>query len=398
MYTWNENVSGLICLRCERVYEVGDYATGCPDCLQAGFPVSLALQYKQVDLKQDHKATGLMNYKAMLPYQTFPTLGEGATPLLALDTLAQELGLGRLSLKNEGQNPTGSHKDRMSPLAVARAASSGFDTVVAASTGNQGTSLAAYAARAGLRCVVVVTQSVNPIWLQAMIQTGAQLVAVNQAKDRWAYIKERVCEDGWFPVTNYIDPPVGSNPYGVQGYKTLAYELVEQCDPSPTVIVVPTSRGDLLWGIWEGLKEAHRAGMLTELPRMVAVEPFPRLQAVQNGMDYRQNFAGESSLLPSISGTTVTYQALQVLQQSQGLAVAVSGEEAERAQVRLGQEGLYLERSSATVLTAVEKLVQEKRIGADDRVVMIGTSNGYKEMTLREPYTSYLLEPESSGN
>lgn len=386
MYPINPNVRGLTCLRCHHVYETEDPGTGCESCLQQGYPASLAVEYKDLVWENDAHSHGMKRYHSRLPYLDFPTLGEGDTPLLPLPQLADELGLEELLIKNEGYNPTGSHKDRMSALAVARAASAGFKTVVAASTGNAGTSLAAYAAAAGLRCVIIVTPSVHPIWLQAMLKTGAEVVATRNPKDRWKYMKQQVEREGWFPVTNYIDPPVGSNPYGVQGYKTIAYEILDQCTTPPSVIVVPTSRGDLLWGIWEGFKEAKRAGVIDQLPRMIAVEPFPRLSAVLEGADYRQDFTGDANLVPSIGGSTVTYQSLQVLRESKGTAVNATGSEAESAQSKLGGAGIYLERSSATALVAVEKLLQRKEIDQGSRVVMIGTSNGYKELTMKDGY------------
>ncbi|ASS75146.1 pyridoxal-5'-phosphate-dependent protein subunit beta [Tumebacillus algifaecis] len=380
MYMRNEAAIALSCLRCGNEYELNDYTTGCPSCLGEGYPVSLEVKYAAVEWSVDATKRGMQRFADKLPYRTFPMLGEGDTPLLPLADLATELGVQELWLKNEGQNPTGSHKDRMSALVVARAKASGYTTVVAASSGNAGASLAAYAAAAGLRCVVVTTVGMNPIWAQAVRATGAELVAAHDAKLRWKYMRRMVEEEGWYPVTNYLDPPTGSNLFGVQGYKTCGHEIAEAfAGNAPTAIVVPTSRGDLLWGIWRGLQEARDAGWIATLPRLYAAEPFGRLSRVLAGADYRGNFPGDHSSTESIGGSTVTFQSLVALKESGGGAVDVCGKDALQAQNKLARRGLYLESSSAIVWAAVQQLKDSGQLGAQDRVVLVGTSNGYKD-------------------
>ncbi|MBH8609481.1 pyridoxal-phosphate dependent enzyme, partial [Thermoactinomyces sp. CICC 10521] len=171
--------------------------------------------------------------------------------------LAEQLGIHRFWVKNEGMNPTGSHKDRMSPLVIARALQLGKSSVVVASSGNAGISLAAYASFAGLQCTVITTKDIHEDVKKSIQAYGAQLVMVSDSFQRWELTRELAENQGFYPATNYMFPPVGSNMYGVQGYKTIAYELVQQLKGcSPSVILVPSSRADLLWGVWEGLKEA----------------------------------------------------------------------------------------------------------------------------------------------
>lgn len=381
MYIQNEAVTVLSCLRCGAEYELNDYTTGCPACLEGGYPVSLEVKYaEKPGWTVDAKVRGMKRFADKLPYRTFPTLGEGDTPLIDLPDLAEELGLQGLWLKNEGQNPTGSHKDRMSAQVVARAKATGRTTVVAASSGNAGASLAAYAAAAGLRCVVVTTVGMNPTWDQAVRATGAELVAAHDSKLRWKYMRKMVESEGWYPVTNYIDPPTGSNLWGVQGYKTCGHEIAEAfAGNAPTAIVVPTSRGDLLWGIWRGLQEAKEAGWIDSLPRLYAAEPFGRLSRVLAGEDYRGHFPGDHSSTESIGGSTATFQSLVALRESGGGAVDVAGVNAVDGQNKLARRGLYLESSSAVVWAAVKQLKATGAIGEQDRVVLIGTSNGYKD-------------------
>lgn len=376
----NPRFTHFTCLRCGSIYDPRDLEplTGCPKCLEAGYPVSVTLAYSQSPRAPVPDRRGMLRYAEHLPYRAFPTLGEGGTPLIPLPMLAERLQVRGLWAKNEGQNPTGSHKDRLSPLVVARALELGRTTVVAASSGNQGVSLALYAAAAGLDCEIVTTHQVHGSWREAIASTGARVVTCAHPMDRWRYVEQVVVEKSYYPATNFINPPVGSNPYGVQGFKTIAFEIVEDLAPEPpSVVVVPCSRGDLVWGIWQGFREAQQAGWLPALPRMVAVEPFPRLGRVLSGSDYRGQFPGETRLV-SIGGTTVTYQAVQAVRESGGRAVAVSDAEAAVARRTLARAGIYAEASSATVLAAAARLRSQGWIGVEDRVVLVISSHGFK--------------------
>jgi len=339
----------VTCIRCGKAYptEAGDWFTGCPDCLAAGYPASVSAP--------------------LLPgSENVSVLGEGNTPLVRLGALD-------CWVKNEGQNPSGSHKDRLSPLVVARAAALGRRGVVAASSGNQGASLALYAAAAGVPCAIITTLQINPIWARAISLTGAKLIMVDEPKQRWRLMQQMVEQEGWYPATNYVDPPVGSNPFGVQGYKAIAREILTR--ETPDVVVVPCSRGDVLWGIHAGFTEAGAN------PRLVAVEPFPRLTRVLAGEDYRGNFPGRTGSLTSIGGSTVTYQAVEAVRKSNGCAFAVGEPEAAGARERLAQAGIYAEGSSAVVLAALQGLRETGWVKPDDRVVLVVTSNGYKDVT-----------------
>jgi threonine synthase len=268
----------------------------------------------------------------------------------------------------------------MSPFVVARAAALGLGTVAVASSGNAGASLAAYAAAAGLACVVASTRPIRPTWEQAIRFYGAELVLVDEPLERWHLIRAKVEQGLWYPSANHLDPPLGSNPYGVQGFKTVAWEILEANAPlTPTVIVVPTARGDHLWGIWQGLIEAAEMGLLDRLPRLVAAEPFARLSRVLAGADYRDKFAGQAPDMPSITGDTATHQAMIALRDSNGLAVEANSEEARAAQIQLAGRGFYVERSSATAFAGLLKLVDQGAVGRDDRVVLLITSHGFKE-------------------
>jgi threonine synthase len=210
--------------------------------------------------------------------------------------------------------------------------------------------------------------------------TGATIVYTEDSLQRWEIVKQKVREEGYATATNYLDPPVGSDPYGVEGYKTLGYELADDTEAATAdIVVVPTSRGDLLWGIYRGLSESVTAGLISRMPRLVAAEPFPRIERVFEGIDVREHFPGKNRLT-SIGGTTVTIQAVEALRRSGGFPVSVSESETLSDQNTLAHNGLYLELSSAAALTALRGLLKKPGHGVR-RAVLIATSHGYKEVS-----------------
>ncbi len=368
----NSRVAGMRCLQCAALVPVADYFEGCPACFGLGMPASLAVEYREFP----NRVECVGDWQV---YPDDPGLGEGNTSLVALDRIAEEIGIRALYLKNEGANPTGSHKDRMSRFVIQRALEIGASTVAAASSGNAGVSLAAYAAHMGLKCAIVTTPDMNPNWRRAIEMHGAILLAAETPEQRWDVLARRVRAGDWYPATNFVVPAVGSNPFGVDGFRSIAFELFLQlrADP-PTDIFVPTSRADLLWGIARGFCDLQVAGFLEKRPRVHAVEPFARISRVLAGEDYRGTFAG-STAMTSIGGTTVTYQALSALKSCRGRAVVADEQSARTDQRRLAQSGFYLELSSAAALTGVGKLVSQGAVASDAVVVLIGTSNGFSE-------------------
>jgi threonine synthase len=276
------------------------------------------------------------------------TQGEGQTPLIELPELAAQIDVGRISLKLEGSNPTGSHKDRMSAQLLTRALHRRARTVVGASSGNGGLSIASYAAHAGLNAEIVATPDLSPPFRSAMEAHGTRIMIETDSLSRWSRVERRV-RDGAFAVTNYALPAVGTNAFGIEGYKTIAGEIAA-AGAIPDLIVVPTARGDLLSGLALGFLELG-----TQIPRLIAVEPFPRLARVVAGEDYRQLFDGTTRQF-SIAGPTVTFQALNAIRISHGAAVVIDDEKATTASRQLRGFGLDAELSSAGSLAALSEL------------------------------------------
>lgn len=376
----NPELSGFSCIRCGTDLEIGDYFEGCPACLSRGEPSTVRSRF-QVWPKalSDAPRPRMRRFAAWMPYTSWVSLGEGGTPCVAMPALADEVKTGAVFIKNEGQNPSGSHKDRASCLVVTRALDVGARKIVAASSGNGGASLALYAAAAGLRCAIVATPALSPVYRRAIEMTGAELIIAPESLERWRSLARMVKEEGWFPATNYLNPPVGSNPFGLDGLKTIAFELFEELGPGVAdAVLVPTSRGDLIWGLNEGFRQLKSIGLITALPRLYAIEPYPRISKVLGGERYTGSFPGATALT-SIGGSTVTYQAIEAITASAGGAVVANDESVARDQIRLARHGCYAELSSAASLTGLESLLKDGTISRDASVVLIATSNGYKE-------------------
>ena len=359
---------------------------GCSVCAGQGVPVNVhpVYEFGAESWAPDPAAPGLFQRKGMLPLpEAAPvvSLGEGNTLLLHLERTGARLGLSRLYLKDETRNPTWSYKDRL--VATTKALADGANTVVVATTGNHGAAVAAYAAAAGMRCIALTLASV-PLTMKVLMQAyGAEVVAVERPKDRWSLMRLAVEEWGWVPLSGLVDPPIGSNPFGIEGYKSIAYEIYEQVGGVPDVVVVPTAYGDGLAGIFRGFADLAALGHSESMPRLVAAEPLgPFSATLLEGSDVPATTQARPSVAFSIAGNVATYQGVRVLRQTNGRAVVV-GEDTEimRSQLMLAaDEGLYLEASSVTAVQAAERLAAEDLIAEDEVIVAIGTSTGLKDI------------------
>src|SRR5207247_6289461 len=323
------NVVGLECPRCRTLFKGARLFTGCPRCDAQKIPVNLSVKLELgpfARLKTEgFPATprGLWRFRALLRVASeHPvTLGEGDTPLIHLERIGRRLGLSRLYAKDESQNPTWSYKDRLCAVAVTHAVESGARVVTIASTGNHGASTAAYAARAGLPCVIFALASA-PATMKTLMQAyGAAVVACPTLEARWDLMRQGIERFGWYPTSGFGTPPVGSNPWGVEGYKTIAYEVAEDLGwTAPDVVVMPSAYSDGLYGIWKGWTELQTLGLVKHAPRMIAAEPFgPLAHALEHGLQAPEPVeAPAPSVAFSIASRYGTWQGLAALRESGG--------------------------------------------------------------------------------
>ncbi len=383
-------VTALECLRCHAVYDDPRLFTGCPRCARESVNVNLTVKLDRASQAAITPASfpaaprSLWRFRRLLPFPDAApvSLGEGATPLVHLDRLGRRLGLAHLYAKDESQNPTWSYKDRLCSLAVTHAVATGARAITISSTGNHGASTAAYAARAGLPCVIFTVASVPDTMKTLMQAYGAAVVACPTSESRWILMKEGIERHGWYPTSGWSVPPIGSNPFGIEGYKTIAYEIAEDLDwTAPDIVAVPSCYSDGLFGIWKGWAELAALGLVKTRPRMLAAEPYgPLAHALEQGLEAPEKVVAGSSVAFSIASPYGTYQGLTALKDSGGLGVPITDEGIFEAQRALAsEEGLYAEPSAIVGLTAIMQLARKKAIDPDQVVVVVLTSGGLKD-------------------
>jgi threonine synthase len=329
------------------------------------------------------RAPTMWRYAEVLPVRDPAfrlTLGEGLTPLLEAERLGRALGVERLWLKDEGQNPTGSFKARGLAAAVARAWELGLDAIALPSAGNAGSAAAAYAAAAGLAAHVAVPKDTPRPILEEMRALGANLELVDgHIGDAAAVIARGVEDHGWFDVSTLKEP------YRVEGKKTMAYELVEQLGRVPDAIVYPTGGGTGLVGMWKAFEELEELGWIGgERPRMISVQGTgcaPIVRAWQEGhesarpwKDPRTYAAGLR--VPSAIGDFLVLEAIRA---SGGAAVAVSDDEMREAVGTIGRlTGVFAAPEGGATAAAVPRLLELGLLRPDEEVVLFITGSGLK--------------------
>jgi threonine synthase len=378
----------LACVRCGERYPLTAWAEDCARC-RGEAPANLTVRYatEPPPLSREAIARGprsLWRWADALPVDAADavSLGEGSTPLVETPRLARELGVGRLLVKDESRNPTWSFKDRLATVAISSARRLGARVVASSSSGNAGAAVAAYAARAGLPCIVFTfTAAAGPMVTQ-MHAYGAMVLAVRDKADRWKLLEAGVRRLGWFPTSPFFGPAVGSNPFGVEGYKTLAYEIAAAFDGQvPDWCVLPVCYGDALYGMWKGFDELRRLGWIERVPRLAAAEVYGSLgAALADGTDAVPDMPQtHATVAGSIGATRSTFQALAALRGSGGAARSVGNDALLAWQRALAHEGLYVEPSSAAPLEAVRQLRADGRIADADSVVVVATAGGLKD-------------------
>ena len=331
----------------------------------------------------------MWHYFSLLPIRSrhhVVSLGEGATPLVETPRLAAQFGLGELRIKNEMTNPTGSFKDRQISVAVSRALEVGVGTVAAVSSGNVAAATAAYAARAGLRAVLFMHAHAGAGKIAQAAACGATVLRVDSTAPSRVF---DVCLDAcarwnW----QHVSTAGIYNPYNVEGAKTIAYELYRQYEGNlPDWIVMPVGGGGLLGGVWRGLLDLQRLGLIARLPKLAGVQASgcaPLQQAMAENWSFLESRKHPWPEPKTIAGGIADdilfdgHTALPALRTTRGTALAVDDPEIEAGRDLLArEEGLLCELTSAVVIPALRKL---PHAGKKARVCCLITGNGIKEL------------------
>jgi threonine synthase len=380
----------LACIRCGARHPLEAFSRDCDRC-RATAPSNLTVVYAEAPTLTPAAVTAgpptLWRYDEALPLPRAAavSLGEGSTPLLPAPRVGAGLGLADLYIKDESRNPTWSFKDRLATVAVSWARQVGARVIATSSSGNAGAAAAAYAARAGLPCVVLTFAGAAGPMVAQMRAYGAFVLAVKDKADRWPLLAAGVRRRGWFPTSPFLAPAVGSNPLGLEGYKTLAFEIAEQLGwRAPDWCALPVCYGDALFGVWKGFDELARQGLVRGRPRLIAAEIHGSLgRALAEGRDDVPDMPKtHESIAASIGATRSTYQALHALRASGGTAVTVDDADLLAWQAKLANaEGVWIETSSAAALAGVARLRERGTIARDATVVVVATAGGLKDAT-----------------
>ena len=332
----------------------------------------------------DRTARGLWRYRSVLPVlpdEPVVALGEGFTPMFEFPALARELGIRRLWIKDEGQNPTASFKARGMAMAVTRARAFGVQGVTVPTAGNAGAALAAYAAAAGVPVRVYAPRTTPPPILDTVLAFGATLILVDghigdAGREARAYAEE----NGWFNVATLREP------YRVEGLKTMGYEMAEQLGwRLPDAFVYPTGGGEGTIGIWKAIAEMQSAGWLDPAerrPKVVVAQASgcaPIVRAFDANEDAAQPWLDPMTYasglrVPTPLGDRLLLKALRA---SDGAAVAIDDDVTRRETTRLSQAtGLDAAPEGGCALAAIDVLVRRGTLDRTSEVVLFNTGSG----------------------
>jgi len=324
-------------------------------------------------------------YEELLPLDRTSlkvSLGEGGTSLHRSIRLAERFGVKRLRVKDEGQNPTGSFKDRGMTLGVSKAIEIGAERVACASTGNTSASLAAYAARAGLECIVVIPS--GKIALGKLIQAMVYGARVVQLEGNFDDALRVVVESAQFDNGLYLLNSI--NPYRLEGQKTLAYEVWDQLEGDiPDTVIVPVGNAGNISAIWKGFQDLNRLGLTSDLPRMVGVQAegaSPIAEAFRRGLNTIEPIPNPETVATAIRiGSPASWKkALMAVRSSKGLVETVTDREILKAQRLLASlEGIFVEPASASSIAGLKKLIESGAISREEEVVCVTTGHGLKD-------------------
>jgi threonine synthase len=381
------NVTHLECSLCGLRHEAGVLQDLCVECAKPLLVRYDLFEAARTMTRESLRTRGsnMWRYREVLPVSdelNVVTLGEGWTPLLHADRLAETLPVKiELFIKDEGQNPTQSFKARGMSAAISMAKEFGIKKVAVPSAGNAAGALAAYAARAGVEAFIFMPADTPKANIIECRQTGANVTLIDGLiTDCGKLVAERKNAEGWFDVSTLKEP------YRAEGKKTMGYELAEQLDGDlPDVILYPTGGGTGLIGMWKAFDEMQQMGWIgSKRPRMISVQSSgcaPIVRAFENGERFAAEFENATTVasglrVPKAIGDFLILDALRA---SGGEAVAVDDEELIAAVGEIGSaEGIFAAPEGAACLSALRKLTQQGKINEGETVVIFNTGSGVK--------------------
>jgi threonine synthase len=382
-------VTGLRCVKCGTAYAEGEVLYTCPACGPTGI-LDVEYDYDAIAASGFGSARLRSNpdrshwrYRDLLPIgdgAELPPVPVGGTPLFPLPTLARDLGVAELWVKDDGRNPTGSFKDRASSVAAVKARELGFETVCCASTGNAASSLAGFAAQLGLKAFIFVPGFAPEAKVTQLLIFGATVFVVDGSyRDAYDLCTQAAEEFGWYNRSAAI------NPIPVEGKKTAGLEIGEEtAGDVPDWVSVSVGDGCTIAGIWKGLNEMRRFGVIDRLPRLLGTQAegaAPLADAFARGTeDWSPVEADTIADSISVGRPGNALKALRAVRESGGAFVTVSDGEILAAQRELASFGVFGEPAGVAGIAGIRRARETGVVEPNDRVLHEVTGSGLKDV------------------
>jgi threonine synthase len=385
------NIFEMRCILCGKTYDPDEQQYTCPTCGEVG-TLDVLYDYDSLRTKLDRdrlaasRVPSMWRYRELLPIASesaVPPLRVGLTPLYDSARLAQALGLRRAWVKDDGQNPTGSLKDRASAMVVARAREQDVDVVTTASTGNAAAALAGVGASVGLRTIIFVPATAPEAKIAQLLVYGATVLLIEDTYDVAFDLCLQISQKaGWYCRNT------GVNPFTAEGKKTAAFEIAEQLDWSvPDAVIVSVGDGSIIGGLHKGFSELQKLGWIERIPRLIGVQSTgsaPLVKAWQEGTNAvdMQPISAHSIADSIVAGLPRDRaKALRAVRETQGAYVAVNDDEILQAIPQFARlTGVFSEPAAAAAFIGAQRAVELGLIHHDDHVVVLNTGNGLKDV------------------
>lgn len=378
------------CVNCNHKLSADEFHYLCPKCEKenrAGMPPKGILWIRYVNHKHP-KTTAAELLQKLLPIKdihSYPPLRIGNTPLYSFQSLGDEPLDFNLLIKDDSQNPSYSFKDRASALVSAYAKEKGISTIITASTGNAGSSLACICASQGQKAIILLPESAPLAKLVQVEMYGAELIKVNGNYDL-AFDKsiEMSTKKGYF------NRNTAYNPLTIEGKKSVSFEIYDQMDGQmPDTIFVPVGDGVILSGLYKGFEDLLQAGYIKRVPQVIAVQANTSSNLIDNLNVLAYNFPLASTIADSISVDVPRnfYMAKYYIEKYDGLGIKVKDDDIMEASSQMARYfGLFAEPASATAFAGFRKYHQEHPISKDSRILILHTGAGLKDVNSAQNY------------
>ena len=381
-----KNVKGYKCIQCGADFKTDDIEYTCNNC-KGYLQVTYDYQFIKENLKKsdltENPDYSIWRYKDLLPVKDLsrkPVVQIGWTPLYKAERLGKKLGIKNLYIKDDGRNPSGSLKDRPGAITVVKALERGEKVITCASTGNAASSLSCLTSALGLKTIIFVPETSPMAKVAQMLVFGATVIAVIGSYDDAFDLCIKATEKyGWYSRNS------GYNSYTREGKKTCSYEICEQLDwKCPDKIFIPVGDGNLISGMWKGFVDLYEIGFIDRLPQLISCQA--------ENMDAINRAFESDGIIRPVKGKTIADSisvsfphdgdaALKAIKESGGFAISVSDEQIIQAIPELAREtSVFGEPSGVTPLAALQKAVSHNRIREDEKIVILMSGNGLKDI------------------